>query len=95
MGICCNTLAAQQCVVNFGTYIKQALCTLDCFGPSVALFQLGFLQVGRDQILWRMQDKDVLLSFYPYLANPFNYNCTGDPHEKGRVPYSPGTPVWG
>jgi hypothetical protein len=38
-----------------------------------------------------MQDREVLLSFYPYLANPFNYNCTGDPHEKGRVPYSPGT----
>ena len=62
---------------------------------SIALLRLSLLKVGGDQVLWHMQDKDVLLSFYPYLAGPFNYNCSGDPHEKGRVPYSPGTSVGG
>jgi len=36
------------------------------------------------------QDLDQLLFFYPYLRSPFNYNCSDDPHEQGRAPYTPG-----
>lgn len=37
-----------------------------------------------------MQDLEQLLMFYPYLKNPFSYDCSADPHEQNRAPYTPG-----
>jgi hypothetical protein len=37
-----------------------------------------------------LQDLDQLLMFYPYLKNPFSYDCSTEPHEQNRAPYTPG-----
>ncbi len=31
-----------------------------------------------------------MLHFYPYLRQPFNYDCADDPWESGKPPFSPG-----
>lgn len=37
-----------------------------------------------------LQDKAQLLHFYPYLEQPFNYNCADDEWDKNFPEFSPG-----